>query len=249
MSLDVVDLREFYISSLGRFVRHFLREKLGRIWPDLKGETILALGYGTPLLRPWLGQAFSLLAMMPASQGVVFWPREGPNMTCLADMANLPLPDNSVHRVVMLHALETALDPDAVLAEVWRVLKPTGQALVIVPNRRGLWAHSDATPFGSGQPYSTSQLRGLLRNQGFLVERSWHALFAPPMTSRLGLALAGLLEKYAGSLFPAFGGVLLMEAGKQIYAPTMVKSRSVGRRLVLPMPFPSSPLPSNRTES
>ncbi|MDD3182509.1 MAG: methyltransferase domain-containing protein [Alphaproteobacteria bacterium] len=247
MSLDVADLREFYISPLGRLVRRLLREKLALIWPDLRGESVLALGYGTPLLRPWLGTVEQVLAMMPDAQGVAYWPREGPNVACLADLRNLPLPDASVNRIILLHALETALDPDAVLDEVWRILKPNGQALVIVPNRRGLWAHSEATPFGAGQPYSKTQLKSLLRKQGFLTERSWYALFMPPLVSRLSMALASLFEKYGPRVCPAFGGVLVMEASKQIYAPTMVKARTVGRRLILPMPFPSSPVPTNRS--
>lgn len=246
MSLDIVDLREFYVSPLGETTRQTLREKLARIWPRMRGETVLALGYGTPLLRPWLAQDITLLAMMPDTQGVAYWPKEGDNIACLADLCDLPLPDESVSKVVMMHALETSPDPEGLLAEVWRVLKPNGQALIIVPNRSGIWAHSDATPFGTGQPYSKSQLRTLLKNQGFLAERSWHSLFAPPMGCRLCLMVASWLEKLGSFLYPAFGGVLIMEASKHVFAPTMVKSRALGRRLVLPMPFPVSPVPSNR---
>ena len=54
MSSDIVDLREFYQSPLGQAVERLLRARLRRIWPNLKGEKILALGYGTPLLRPLL---------------------------------------------------------------------------------------------------------------------------------------------------------------------------------------------------
>ncbi|MGE4350629.1 MAG: methyltransferase domain-containing protein, partial [Bdellovibrionales bacterium] len=127
MGLDVVDLREFYISPLGRKVRASLRRKLGQIWPSMSGLSLAALGYGTPLLRPWLGQADRLIAMMPGAQGVAFWPREGPNISCMTDLAHLPLPDCSVDRVVLLHALEVAAEPEAVLDEVWRILKPNGQ--------------------------------------------------------------------------------------------------------------------------
>jgi len=246
MSLDIVDLREFYVSPLGELVRRVLRAKTGRIWPLMRGEKVLALGYGTPLMRPWLGQDATLLAMMPDTQGVAYWPREGPNVACLADPCNLPLADESVSRVLLMHALETAHDPAELLSEVWRVLKPNGQALIIVPNRRGLWTYSEATPFGTGQPYSTQQLRTLLKSQGFLAERSWHALFAPPMTFRLSLMVASVLERVASFLCPAFGGVLIMEASKQVFAPTMVKSSVLGRRLVLPLPFPATPIPSNR---
>lgn len=245
MTLDVVDLREFYVSPLGKVCRHLLRERLARIWPEVKGETVLALGYGTPLLRPWLSRADRVLAIMPETQGVAYWPREGPNVSCLANLDSLPLEDESVSRIVLLHALETASDPEAVLKEVWRVLKPNGRILAVASNRRGLWAHSDQTPFGTGRPYSAFQLRAALRDQGFLVERSWQALYAPPLSSRVGLALAGGIEKIASFLCPAFGGVLMMEAGKQIYAATPLRVKA-SRRFIVPLPFPvsSNPLPS-----
>ncbi len=248
MPLDVVDLREFYISPLGREVRRLLRARLAELWPDVKGADILALGYGTPLLRPWLSQAASLLAIMPEAQGVAYWPREGPNISCLASLENLPLTDESISHVVLVHALETAADPDAVLREVWRILKPNGRALVIVPNRRGFWAHGDTTPFGTGQPYSPSQLRAALREQGFMVERLSRALHAPPWSSRLGFAFAKIFEKVAALLGPLFGGVLIVEASKQFYTPALVKSRSPARRLVVPLPFPapSDPIGAGR---
>ncbi len=248
MTIDVVDLREFYVNPLGQSVRRLLRGRLRQIWPDVRGENLLAIGYGTPLLRPWQGEAARLLAMMPGEQGVAYWPREGPNVSCLASMTDLPLPDESVDRVILVHALEMAADAEALLREVWRILKGNGRMLVIVPNRRGFWAHSDSTPFGTGRPYSPSQLKGALREGGFLVERFWRALYMPPSQARLPLALADVVEKYAAIVFPGFGGLLLMEAGKQIYAPLLTKSRATPRRLVLPLPFPipSGPIPTRK---
>ncbi len=246
MGLDVVDLREFYISSLGRVVRRLLRARLKRIWPDVKGETLLALGYATPLLRPWLGKADCLMAMMPAAQGVAYWPREGPNISCLADLSNLPLGDEEVSRVVLLHALENASDPETLLREVWRVLKSGGRALIIVPNRRSFWAHREETPFGSGQPYSASQLRALLRDHGFFIERSTRALYWPPSNSRLSLIFARIVERVVALFSPAFGGLLIVEVGKQLYAPEPIKVKKAGPRLVLPLSFSkaSGPLPT-----
>lgn len=245
MPLDVVDLREFYISALGRVARGILRSRLARIWPDVRGETLLAVGYATPLLRPWVGRAARLLAVMPAGQGVAYWPKEGPNVACLAELDRLPLPDESVHRALFLHTLENVGSPEDVLRETWRVLVAGGRVLVIVPNRRGLWAHQDSTPFGAGRPYSTGQIRRLLRDQGFLVERCVHALYMPPCSGRLARFLGPVWEALASILAPAFGGVLLVEASKQLYAPTAVQTKS-GGRLVLPLPFParSGPMPT-----
>lgn len=240
MALDVVDLREFYVSPLGQTVRALLRARIASFWPVMKGETVFALGYATPLLRPWIGLAARMIAVMPEALGVAFWPREGPNVACLADMAKLPLPDEEFSRVVLLHALETASDPDGVLREVWRVLKPEGRALVIVPNRRGLWAHGDGTPFGAGRPYSSGQIKTLLREQGFSIERSCRALYWPAWSFKPLLSFAEPVERLCARIFPQrFGGLLILEVRKQMYAPTLVKARSSRRRLVLPVPLPT----------
>jgi hypothetical protein len=52
-------------------------------------------------------------------------------------------------------------DSVALLREVWRVLAPNGRLLAVVPNRRGLWARIDTTPFGHGRPFSRGQVTHL----------------------------------------------------------------------------------------
>jgi SAM-dependent methyltransferase len=248
MYSDIVDLREFYLSPLGQAVRRLLRARLRRIWPNVKGERVLALGYGTPLLRALLGEAETLMAMMPAAQGVAYWPREAPNVSALVDIEDLPLPDSSIDRVILMHALEGAAEAGILLREIWRVLKSGGRVLMIVPNRRGIWAHSDRTPFGTGEPYSGFQIKDALRDHGFLVDRTWRALYMPPSQSRLWLSMADTIETIGEKLFPGFGGLHVMEAGKQIYAPLAVKSRLTRHRLVLPLPMPATgPVPAGRS--
>jgi SAM-dependent methyltransferase len=243
MFADVVDLREFYLSPLGQTARRLLRTQVRQIWPNVQGEQILALGYGTPLLRPFLAEAATIVTMMPAAQGVAYWPREGPNVSCLVETDRLPLPDNSIDRAILVHALEGADTPNGMLREIWRVLKSGGRILIIVPNRRGLWAHSDRTPFGTGRPYSAFQIKDTLRDHGFLIDRTWNTLYMPPSSSRLMLSLADFLEKYGPKFFPGFGGLLVMEAGKQLYGPLLTKSKTFPHRLVLPLPI-SGPVPA-----
>ena len=94
-----------------------------------------------------------------------------PALSALVDELELPLPDAAVDRVLLVHALEMSHDATALLREVWRVLASGGQLLAVVPNRRGLWARMDTTPFGHGRPYSRSQItqpaaRGLVHAGG-----------------------------------------------------------------------------------
>lgn len=249
MHNDVVELRDFYLGEAGQTVRRLLRLRLRNVWPNLRGERIVALGYGVSLLRPFLAEAESIAALMPANQGVAYWPREGPNRSALVDTKDLPLADNSVDRLILMHALEVETEPHNMLREAWRVLKSNGRMLVIVTNRRGMWARSDKTPFGNGQPYSRSQIKERLQDHGFQVDRISHALYMPPTNSRLLISLADSFEKYGQKLFPGFGGVLLAECGKQLYAPIAAKSRFAVPKLVLPIPSPvgSRPVPAGRS--
>ncbi|ACJ01294.1 class I SAM-dependent methyltransferase [Rhodospirillum centenum] len=218
MYSDVVDLREFYEGSLGQVVRRLIRRRVRELWPDVTGQRVLGIGYATPYLRPFRDEAERVLAMMPASQGVVFWPQEGPGLVTLTDEAELPLPDMSVDRVLLIHGLEYTEHLRPMLREVWRVLAGGGRLIAIVPNRRSIWARSDRTPFGNGSPYSSSQLKKTLRANLFVPEKESCALFMPPARSRFLLAGAGAWEEIGARWFKAFAGVIVVEASKQIYA-------------------------------
>ena len=179
---------------------------------------------------------------MPAPQGVLPWPPEGPNRATLAEEGELPLPDFSVDRVLLVHGLEFSEQTRPLLKEIWRVLAGGGRLIVVVPNRRGIWARLDNTPFGQGSPYTPSQLSHLLREEGFTPERNAAALFVPPTISRVMLRSAPLWEKIGARWFSAFGGVVMVEATKQIYAkPDAARAEKKRRRVLLPMPGTPSP--------
>jgi hypothetical protein len=84
----------------------------------------------------------------------------------------------------------------------------------------GLWARAEWTPFGRGTPYSASQVQDFLKENLFVPEQTRRALFIPPFKSQTLLRSAGLWEKLGARVFPAMGGVLMVEASKQIYATT-----------------------------
>ena len=218
MASDVVDLRDFYRSVVGQVARRMIRNAIERVWPDLRGMRVLGLGYATPFLAPLTPAAERAIAVMPASLGVLPWPRGGANVVTLADEAELPFADYSVDRVLLVHALETSEEVRAMLKEVWRVLAGGGRLLVVVPNRRGIWARFDRTPFGSGRPYTFSQLSQLLRDELFTPVGNEAALFVPPARHRLVLRSARAWERVGRRWFPTFGGIVLVEATKQIYA-------------------------------
>src|ERR1700710_2319583 len=167
MSIDVVDLRDFYGQRLATVGRHFVGRGIRRRWSDARGQRVLGIGYATPYLGLFREEAERCLAFMPAAQGVVKWPTARPTLASLVDEYALPLPDSAMDRVLLVHALEMTDDAGALLREVWRVLNAGGKLLAVVPNRRGLWARMDTTPFGHGRPYSRPQIIQLLRDAWF----------------------------------------------------------------------------------
>src|SRR5262245_2069156 len=136
MSLDVVDLRNFYGQRLGTVARHIVGRGIRKRWPDTRGLRVLGIGYPTPYLGLFREEAERSLAFMPAAQGVVKWPTTRPALAALVDEYEQPLPDAAVDRVLLVHALEMSQDAIALLREVWRVLAAGGQVLAVVPNRR-----------------------------------------------------------------------------------------------------------------
>jgi len=230
MWTDAVDLRDFYATGLGHVARRMISRRVRSVWPDVRGLNVLGLGYATPFLGPFRAEAQRVVAIMPAGQGVLRWPAEGGCLTALADETYLPFPDRFIDRVLLVHALECADRIRPLMRELWRVLADGGRLLVVVPNRRGLWARMERTPFGHGRPYSPDQLSRGLRDTMFTPYQSNTALFVPPVRSRMVLSSAAAWEQIGQRWFPTFAGVIIFEATKQIYAGHVVYAEEKKKR-------------------
>ena len=75
MHQDVVDLNAFYLTRLGRVTRRILGQQIRRVWPSVREESVLGLGYPVPFLGLFREEAERVFAVMPAGQGVMACPR------------------------------------------------------------------------------------------------------------------------------------------------------------------------------
>lgn len=236
------DLKSFYNGIKGRIIRGLIRQKILEIWSSDEKNYLVGFGYAVPYLRSYQESATRMINLMPQQLGVHDWPPEGKNIVALTTEYGLPLETNSVDRLLMVHGLEFIDHPTEFLAEVFRVLKSTGRLLVVVPNRMGLWARADWSPLGQGQPYSARQVENLLRENLFVHERTCQALFSPPFQKNILLRTAHVFEKIGAYLYPALGGVHIIEASKQIYAsrgtgaPVTTKKAVAARAKPVPTP-------------
>lgn len=218
---DIINLRSFYATGFGESVRKLIADAILQFWPKVSGDVVIGLGYATPYIAPYLGQATPLIACMPAQQGAAYWPHGGDNLVLIAHESELPFAESSVNRVLLIHSMENSEQLSWMVQEIWRILTPNGKLLAVVPNRHSLWSRSSRSPFGHGRPFSITQMRDLLSEQQFMVTKTGSALFMPPTRIKFLWRIADKLEKI-GKFICRFlggflGGVILVEAEKQIH--------------------------------
>ena len=237
MHMDIVEIRGFYHSLLGKMATRSIGMGLSRIWQTLPNERLLGLGYARPWLDRFEPDTERTLSFMLAAQGAIKWPRTGPSRSALVFDEELPLSDAAVDRILMVHALEHAENPRETLMEAWRVLAPNGRIVLVVPNRRGVWARFEHTPFGTGRPFSRGQITKLLRDANFTPGPTTEALAFPPVKSPSLLRIAVHAERIGLRFWPIFSGVLIIEAQKRLFQGLPVAERQ-SRRVFVPVLSP-----------
>jgi SAM-dependent methyltransferase len=237
MNSDIVDLRSFYATMLGIVAEQSIAMALSSVWAKLPNERLVGLGYTLPWLNRFGGDAERVFAFMPATQGAVNWPVAGPSSTVLVFDEELPLGDSSIDRMLLVHSLEHAENPRETLKEIWRVLAPGGRVVVVAPNRRGVWARFEHTPFGTGRPFSRAQLNELLREANFTPSAWSEALLFPPSRRGWLMKFHNLLERSGRRFWPIFSGVIVVEAQKRLYQGLPVAQRA-SRRVFVPVLSP-----------
>jgi SAM-dependent methyltransferase len=226
MSAEVHGLTEFYRAPLGRVAERMIGARIAYLWPDGGRRDVLGLGWAAPYMGLWSGHGRRILVTPHGPAPGTAW----------AEDARLPLPDTCLDRILLVHGLETSDAASGLLRECWRVLRDDGRLMVVVPNRIGVWAHFDHTPFGQGRPYSRGQVARLLEQRLFRVTRREAALFVPPFPWRMLLGGAGLWDRMGRRLARRLAGVMLIEAEKDLLAAVPAAGVPARRRVVAPLP-------------
>lgn len=217
MYQDVADLNTFYRSRLGQVTRRLLLARIRNRWTNVSGMRVIGLGYASPFLNVFRNEAERVLAFSPSLQGVIRWPEEGKCRICLTDEFALPLPDESMDRILLIHTLEHSEARTATMRELWRILTPSGRLVVVVAHRRGLWSKADHTPFGHGYPFNERQIDRLLKDCMFTPVVTERVIYVPPSDTGLSLWSAPAWERIGRTWGLPWPGLLLVEAMKQVH--------------------------------
>lgn len=236
MRQDIVSIKRFYQTPLGWAVAHRVGVKLSDLWgADIKGQSVLGLGYASPVLEAMGDTPRRRISAIPQDCGTDHWkPSVRGNANVVVDELRLPFADGQFERTVVMHGLEECQDPRAYLREIWRVTAPEGRIVLIAPNRTGLWSRATRTPFGHGRPWSRPQLINLLSNGMFQVTASSHILYMPPINSRLFTSAVDAWDTVGRWALPGLGGVVMVEAVKRLFASPRDGVKSPALKLVKP---------------
>ena len=215
----------FYESSLGIRTRRALNNVIQSLWPDFSTRPCKksVFGYAWPFLRgEKINPPFVFMSHYAKAPESPKKNKEKDVQVTLCKETSLPLQSCSMDIILMIHWLEHSENPAASLRETWRVLKEEGRLLLIVPNRRSLWAQKDATPFGKGTSFSLSEIEHLLEDAFFTPLVIEGALYMPPTSSRFLQSFSPIIERFCKKRLEGglgfFAGVWVIEASKRIYA-------------------------------
>src|SRR5438876_4725418 len=158
----------------GFFDPPFEAESLARYeWAArwVKGRAVLdascGTGYGASILRE--AGARRVVSLDVSRDALRFgFPRYHLVPVC-GDAHRIPVATGTCDTVVSIETIEHLTDPLAFTRELWRVLRPGGELLLTTPN---------AARSKGSNPYhlhemTIDELRGLLKNAGFLVRGVW----------------------------------------------------------------------------
>ncbi len=217
MRVEVGRLKAFYGTPLGKAAHNMILRRIEAIWPHADDLDVLSFGYGQDFLNTYSQDTRRAISAAPAAQGAVCWPSAEQSSTTLVEEDRLPFADAVFDRILVIHGLEDADNPDRLMRELWRVAAPEARILMVAANRSGLWSQAESTPFGHGRPYTKRQLDGLLQNAMFQPTAWTRALYAPPLSWKFVTSAAEAWEKTGEIAWSGFGGVLMVEAIKQLY--------------------------------
>lgn len=226
------DPQSFYEEPIGQVTRRTIFRRVRMAWPDVRGQRLLGYGYALPYLRPFVGEAERVSALVPEQHEI---DDAGLRFVVQGQEDAWPFLDSLFDRILVVHGLESADASRPLMRQIWRVLAPEGRLLCVVPNRASLWSQIERSPFAQGRPFSRGQIDKLLRQSMLVPERWDSALYFPPLRSRRLVRSGAAWERLGRACWPRLSGVHIVEATKSLYALAAPEKVRVRRRVLSPV--------------
>ena len=147
-----------------------------------------------------------------------------------SNLEELPIMPNSIDVVVLAHLLEFADSPLHLLQEIYHVLAPNGQVLILAFNPFSLWGLSRRSRKKRGFPWSGHfyphwKIKRWLRKIGYSIITSKTLCYRPTVHDARQCNRLHFMETLGQSCFPGLGAVTFIAAQKNEIAVTPIKAK------------------------
>ncbi len=215
----------WYASSLGRVYAASLHRVLRPWLSELTGSLVLDIGCGPGLA---IERLFSTdmeivgldCSFKMAQRALALSQQSGYSRRfVVGSVEKIPFADETFDVVFCVNCLEFVEHRQMAFAEIARILRPSGLAVVVVLNRHSIWelTRRIRRPFSShsyyrGRFFEMREVRQFCHEAGLVVEEMKTAVHFPPIAPG---PLSGIYDRIDQWLhFAAGGGVVLCRATK-----------------------------------
>lgn len=214
-------------------------------WLSQKGAHVLAAEklMLPPMLSEWYGK-HSLLIGVP-QQHELLKTTAAPCRSVLSPIANknnslyrieselyeLPIASASVNLVILPHSLEYTDNPQLLISEACRIVKPEGYIIIFGFNPYSLWGLKKRFTKTHNAPWlgnfiAPTKVKNWLRLADFELVKSNMLLFRPPLERHQSLYRKLQFLEWVGSrCWPPLGGVYMLMAKAKVIPLTPIKLR------------------------
>lgn len=162
-----------------------------------------------------------------------------------SDLHELPIASGMVDLVVLSHTLELVDNPQQLLAESCRIVKPDGHIIVFGFNPYSFWGLKKFLMKNKNTPWSnhfihTNSVKNWLSLAEFQLVKQDSLLFRPPTQHLALFKKLKWMERIGRFCFSPFGGVYMLMAQSKSIPLTPIKMRwkqqLTGVRATIPKP-------------
>lgn len=220
---------EWYWSPLGQHLIEDLKAVL---------EPVLATSFGYHSLQMGCTSHAHLLLESCRVKHHFNLDRSNTNVDLLVHPSLLPIANDSVDLLVLMHHLSNSSEPHANLREAFRVLIPEGKLIIIDFNPLSLWgvrhffqSWLERAPWG-GHYYTARRLKDWLKLLGFDRQKHYRVGYVPPIQHLSATRRLSWLEKGLKNWIKFSGALNVLVYNKNIAPMTPIRHRWAARKLL-----------------
>ena len=222
-------ISDWYQTELGQFLLDELTEKLDPVLSTSFGYYSLQIGCAA--------ESRSLLRSCRVRHHFNL-DRHMLNTDICSHPGLLPISNDSVDLVILMHQLSTTDEPHALLREVSRVMIPQGKLVVIDFNPLSLWglrhffqSWLEQVPW-SGHYFSASRLTDWMQLLGFDLQKQIKVGYLPPIQQPGVLKHLSWLEKGMRNWLKFSSALNVLVFEKNMVPLTRVRARWITRKIL-----------------